>query len=304
MGVAEYGRFWKVGTVVAYKMGAFLDESEDVRSFCMVAMLAPVNHWGPFEDAWAELLREYEMDEFHMQECDHHQGFFEDWDNPADREAVAKRFRDLLTKNLYPSPVGVIIGVDLAAYSNAAQQFANTKGAIPRSKKPWLFAFRRQIEKLVQAQQVFNLDSGSERIGLIFDRKDEFAGRVADMVKMVEADPTFPLGTVAFDDSSAQPALQAADLVAWEMRKMMTDVLVEGTGPRQQTMELVRATTLSGNPRFKAERWDAEYLTPDFLAKFWQIPLEEDARAADTANAATRGRPSGDPDPHKGRGAS
>jgi uncharacterized protein DUF3800 len=270
MGLGGYAPLWKVGVVVAFKLGAFIDESEDDKAFCMTALLARIGDWAPFEAAWEELLRHYVMSEFHMQDCEHGQGHFEGWTNPAERAGVAARFRGLIADNILPAPMGVVVGIDLAAYARAAAPYADKRGRLPRGKKPWLFAFNRQLGLLATAQEVFNVGSGLERVGLLFDAKSEFEGRIGEMMKAAKSTPEFPVGTVAFADSRTQPALQMADLVAWEMRRLMTDIFHNEAEPRSEAMELVRSHSFSGTPRFHAERWRAEDLTTEALQKTFE----------------------------------
>ena len=85
--------------------------------------------------------------------------------------------------------------------------------------------------------------------------------------------------------------MQAADLVAWEMRRTMTDVVPHDIEPRKQFPELVDATTAGAMSRFRAEHWISEDLTPEYLSRFWQIPLGDTARKRDPLDFGSKVRP-------------
>ncbi|HUY23802.1 MAG TPA: DUF3800 domain-containing protein [Candidatus Saccharimonadales bacterium] len=252
MSLAECGLAMKVGVVFVYKVIGHFDESEDQEILCMAGFFAPVHHWSQFEVAWTALVGEYKgLQEFHTYECVSGKGYWDDWGNPGQRSAVQQRFLDLITVNPYPSPMGFVVGIDLAAYNRTAGPTirATTTGGYD---KAWLLAFTHALGRMVEAQRMANERTGvDQRVGLFFDEKDEFRGRVEEMIKTVKADAGYPLGAVAFDASENQPALQAADLLAYEARRYLTEV-VKGSPPkpvRKQWQQLRNARTLSGNPR-------------------------------------------------------
>jgi hypothetical protein len=169
--------------------------------------------------------------------------------------------------------------------------------------KPWIFALVHLLDRMVTVQRLSNKTLGTdERLGLFFDEKDEFAGRVGEMVRAIKRNlMDYPLGDVAFDDSRNQPALQAADLLAYEARRSMTEVVLP-TDPskevRDQWWQLMHATLPSGGRRIWADYWDAEAL----LRNVNDVSLDEDdgpqsipAETADTAVRWLTGRGSGSP---------
>ncbi len=254
----------KADLLVAYKFIGYCDESEDVSYLCLASVVAAAHHWAPFEDAWQTLVSEYGMPEFHMQELEHRKGFWENWDNPADRRAVEQRFLDLFCNPYWPVSA-FLVGVDLAA-------FAETVGpkikAIHPGKgydKPWLFAFVHLLDRMTMMQRHTNLMFGTdERLGLFFDEKDKVAGRVADIVQTIRQDVPFPqIGAVAFDDSRNQPAIQAADLLAYEARRALSEIILpeEPTKDiRDPWWQLMHAKSSRGRQQVWAENWNAAAL--------------------------------------------
>lgn len=241
-----------------YRYTGYFDESEDGTTLCLAGLFASDHHWLPFESAWRSLLAEYRMAEFHCADCEHGDGFFESWTNPADRAAVEQRFIDVLVNNLSPEPAGYLAVIDVPSFGKAVAG----KPMVPRrERKPWMFAFRQVFDRMVEGQKMMNeMFSVDERADLVFDEKDEFAGRVKELLKSVTSAREFPVGKVSFENSRDRVGLQAADLIAFEARRVLTDSIVHSKPVRPQWSRLMRATTFSGNPRFFAHYWDADTL--------------------------------------------
>ena len=91
--------------------------------------------------------------------------------------------------------------------------------------RPYLFAFTRVLDRMILLQSSVNVRLGiDERIGLLFDEKDEFAGRAQQLSKEARASG-YPIGGVAFVDSSEHPGLQMADVLAYEVRRYLTETV-------------------------------------------------------------------------------
>jgi hypothetical protein len=245
-------------TPARYRSTGYFDESEDKTTLCLAGLFAPDHHWHPFESAWRALLDQYGMDEFHCADCEHGDGFFETWTNPADRTAVQQRFIDLLVNNPSPALAGYLAAIDVPSFGKAIAG----KATMPRrERQPWMFAFRQVFDRMVEAQEMMNERfSVDERVDLVFDEKDEFAGRVRELLKSVTSEPDFPIGTVSFENSRDRVGLQAADLLAFEARRVLTDSIVGGKPVRPQWSRLMRAADYAGTPRFFAHYWDADTL--------------------------------------------
>ena len=130
--------------------------------------------------------------------------------------------------------------------------------------KPWLLAFAHILDRMAFGQRFFNRPLGTdERVDLFFDRKDEFAGRVGGMINKLKQETDYPIGDVTFDDSRNQPALQAADLLAYEARRCITEVVLgdkHDKGLRGQWLQLMNAKLPNGTNRIYADYWNAKAL--------------------------------------------
>ncbi len=250
--------------LVAYKFNGYFDESEDSDCLCIAGVLASTHHWPQFEDAWSAIVTEIGMPEFHMQECENRKGFWENWTNLDDRRAVQQRFIELFVKNVTPSPVGFVVAVDLAAFRGTVGPKIKSVHPGRGYDKPWLFAFMHVLDRMLMAQRAYSrMLHTDERLDLFFDEKDEFEGRVGGMLKELKQETDYPIGDVSFDDSRDQPALQAADLLAYEARRFITEVVLRvrlDKGVREQWWQLMNAKLPGGANRIRAEHWDEKAL--------------------------------------------
>ena len=101
-----------------------------------------------------------------------------------------------------------------------------------------------------------------ERVELVLDQKDEFRGRVEKMLEDVEGDADYPIGKVTFADSQSRAGLHAADLLAYEARRCLTEVLTRRPPKlvRDQWRQLMNARLPGGGPRIWADYWDPQVL--------------------------------------------
>lgn len=266
MPIADLARTLKVGAVLVYKMEGYSDESGDDSTphFALAGLFAPSHHWGLFEGAWESLVAEYDgLDEFHTEHCVNRTGYWKSWENPADRDAVLQRFVRLLSDSPYPSPIGFVTLIDLEPFQKSTRI---------KEKNPWIFAYCDMVSRMIAAQVISNdVLSGDERMGFVFDIKDGVKGRALAIAEALGSSPTFPRGAVSFDDSRNHAALQGADLLAYESRKSVSDmvkaeaVVASGGTPefviRESWRRLMDATMPNGQKRIWAQRWDADALT-------------------------------------------
>ena len=236
---------------MSYRFIGYFDESEDEHIFCLGGVAAATHHWSLFEDAWSALMDDYPgLPEFHAEHCVNRRGYWESWDDPEQRDAALLRFVDLIAASQLPFPMGFVVAIDLDAYRQSKRV---------SDDNPWVFAFRHTLDRVVEMQGFFNKATGStERVSLFFDKKDRVAGRVNRLVSDIRDE--LPIGAVAFDDSQNQPGLQAADLIVYEARKALTEVIIGEKPMRESWRRLMNSSTFSGTRRVWAERWDAEAL--------------------------------------------
>ena len=245
--------------MVPFKYVGYCDESEDDTSLVITCVFARAADWSLIVRPWQALLSEYEMPEFHAEHCEHRKGFWETWTNPTERADAAGRFLDLVIANRLPFPAVYATGVDLRYFKEIAVPLIKAAQPGKRLDTPWLLAFHQVLDDMLDAQRLANKTFRTrEEIDLICDEKDEFSARVKRRIKEVKETTSHPLADVTFANSESAVGLQIADLIAYEMRKALTAVILddEVRGIRDQWMELMNARMPSGQRRIYATFWD------------------------------------------------
>lgn len=260
MPIADRAFDLKVGVVAAVRFTGYCDESFDDNLFCMAGVIGPAHHWGPFEDAWATVLRDEGLTEFKASDCVNRRGEFKDWTNPQDRSRVQERLVNIILGSPYlPFPMGIWVGIDKDAFTETLAPTIR-KTAERSYDEPYLLAFTHLTARMVETQRTANAMVGaSDRLGLIFDKQDEFAGRVLEMVKTIETTAEFPFRGIAFDDSRRHAGLQAADMLAYEARRYLVDTHASPPRPPRWGWKQLHARQLSdGQPRVYGDYWDTD----------------------------------------------
>jgi len=245
--------------VIPFKLVGYCDESEDDTSLVITCVFARAADWVLIVRPWQALLNEYEMREFHAEHCEHRKGFWETWTDPTERSAAASRFLDLITVNRLPFPTVYATGVDLKCFKEIAAPMIQTAHPGKSLGAPWLLAFHQVLDDMLYAQRFTNNTLGAhEKIDLICDEKDDLSARVSRRVKELKVTTDHPLADVTFANSESAVGLQIADLIAYEMRKALTAVILndKARGIRDQWMQLMDAMMPGGQRRIYATFWD------------------------------------------------
>jgi hypothetical protein len=245
--------------VVPFKFVGYCDESEDDTSLVITCVFARAADWSIIVPPWQALLSEYEIPEFHAEHCEHRKGSWETWTDPTERLTAASRFLDLITVNSLPFPAIYATGVDLKGFKEIAAPMIRTAHPGKRLDSPWLLAFHQVLDDMLDAQGFTNRAVGThETIDLICDEKDDFSGRVNRRAKELKETTDHPLAAVTFASSESAVGIQIADLIAYEMRKALTAVVLndEARGIRDQMMQLMNAKMPGGQRRIYATFWD------------------------------------------------
>lgn len=252
---------WKPDVMIPFKYVGYCDESEDDRSLVITCVFARAVDWAIIVPPWQALLNEYEIPEFHAEHCEHRLGSWETWTDPTERSAAARRFLDLITGSQLPFPAVYATGVDLKSFKEIAAPTIGTAHPGKHLDAPWLLAFHQVLDDMLEAQSFTNESLGTpQKIDLICDEKDDFSGRVRRRATELKATTDHPLADVTFASSESAVGIQIADLVAYEMRKALTAVILndEVRGIRDQMMQLMGAKLPGGELRIYATFWDEE----------------------------------------------
>jgi hypothetical protein len=244
---------------VPFKFVGYCDESEDETSLVITCVFARAADWTVAVRPWQALLTKYGMPEFHAEHCEHRKGFWETWSDPSERLSVAHQFLDLIIANRLPFPTVYATGVDLRCFKDIAAPMIREAHPGKRLDAHWLLAFHQVLTGMLEAQRFTNNTLGTvERIDLICDDKNDFSGRVRRRVEEVKETTDHPLAGVRFAGSESAVGIQMADIIAYEMRKALSAVILndETHGIRDQWMQLMAATMPGGQRRIYVTFWD------------------------------------------------
>jgi len=239
---------------------AAFDESgshADSRYIIIAGYVAPVERWELFAKRWVPALRELGVRPwpalrlghlppdpfFHMTDYESRQKQFQGW-SQLRRIRLFRRLAGLIDQF---TVLGFGVSVDRAAYAKIiAPQVPEASGY----RDPYMWCMQSCMEALYHAKRG-SKGLGSLRIvdpqpiACVFEQGHLVQGKVALFYARFrekwEADDVF--GTFAFDTKQRFVPLQAADILAYEVRK---DIENRGVRPRRRSLErLLRANTLT-----------------------------------------------------------
>jgi len=219
---------------------AYLDESgrsADARIVSLAAFVAPTDVWGSFDNSWRVVLGEHSAPYLHMREFAHWRGAFEGWEEARRRSLLAALMQTIRTHEL----VAVGAAIDVAGFESLSA----------RARASLIDPFFCCVQEVAFGLAL----RGDGRGGCeaIFSRQDEFAHRAKMLWEHMRMNPgTAGLNAITFDDMRETPALQAADLIAYELRHFYDRRIVEPTSaPRWPFAQLVEDQVSRGNRLLK-----------------------------------------------------
>ena len=261
--------------MTALDIRAYGDESDSPRHFALTCVFAPFGTWELFGDDWSQLLQRepYLTDaegyrEFHAHDCVQGVGKFSGLDDGY-RQRLYREFAEVIQRHHLSAAAMVI---DMEAWPTFAEIL---KPLGPTFAKPWPFALAQLLPLVVR------LCPPGERIAFLFDDQQEFKVKAYEGFHALKCSQNpvtsafrSQLGRIAFDDSRKYPALQAADLLGYEVRLRMRIERV----PRQswaRTREQMARIALGYFGRAVADRWAAVAATAAEGGKHWTQMSQE-----------------------------
>jgi Protein of unknown function (DUF3800) len=203
----------------------FLDESGNSETFVMGCAFSSERKWLRLEKEWRKALAEYGIPYFHMREMVGRNGPFSGWSTQkADR--LIKKLIWIFTT--YVSMWnGTIISV---RDYNAIIETDKRK----KQRNPYFHAFQTCLSAtMIYCQQ----KSIEGKIGFVFDSGSMSPMHAAGYFEAFKVLETMPnrdqIGALRFEDDKTNSALQAADLLAYELHKY-------ANGFHRQSFKLLR----------------------------------------------------------------
>jgi len=211
-------------------MKAFLDESGTHAGSRVTAMAGYViddKALPLLEAEWVATLRKYGLDELHMKEFVPPHGRHAHWDHQKKREMLEELVKVIHRHSL----TGLGAALQMTQFMRTSHAFAHSKSpALVSSPYEWCFRYCA-----VQAASWADSSGKLGAIDYLLDDGCSGRGFVYKGFQMSLDNPAlrerFRLGSLSFGDSKASPALQSADLLAYEMYKEADRVLSAAARP-------------------------------------------------------------------------
>jgi hypothetical protein len=171
---------------------------------------ARVSH---FTDNWEGLLRWYQLDELHMKRAGNPSFALSNKIPPhtlPERIAALKPFADCINESL---EVGLLQAWDVEGFKNLSQR---AKRGLGDPRDPYYTAFARALLELEHYVQ------DGDYLSLVCDDDAQTSWECYQhyrAIRIVHEDIKRKTVSLAFADSKAFPALQAADMVSWLARR-------------------------------------------------------------------------------------
>lgn len=191
---------------------AFIDDSgTDGRSpvFVLAGFISTVERWAAFTDEWTESLRWAGIEYFKMNEAATLTGQFLHW-SEANRDEKVVRFHRIIEEHVIHAVSLRLILSDLEyVIGHRPEAFL---------KNPYYWSFWEIMTQMRRNAHKFGLN---KEIDFVFDQQLIEKGKLADAWDAVTAQSRGNLQTdfPGFRSSKAVKPLQAADMIAWWIRR-------------------------------------------------------------------------------------
>jgi hypothetical protein len=196
---------------MCFVLTVYLDESgtHDKSHFHVMAGYASTDEkWKAFDIAWDTVLRNYDINYFHMKDCAHFIGEFAGWD-----EDKRKPFLEELIRVIHDNTefgIGIAMG---------GPSFTDPKLRTILAREVFIaLALCQAIDQCVHLKII-------DRMFFVFDQRPKFKSVVQkaydEVCAMDSALKNLLQGVIFADDKTVRP-LQAADFLAYEINKLMS----------------------------------------------------------------------------------
>jgi hypothetical protein len=181
--------------------------SSETEFFAVAAFVAEDADWEVFNTRWQTALADSGAPYLHMREFAHRVGTFNGW--------TEEQRRGLLSKC-----VGAINSIRAIAVGAAisVSDFKTLPGEAQTALQDPFFCCFQEVVRGAAINACF--EPPGTRVRMIFSRQDEFGPKAGQLWAAMreEIDVRDRMESLTFQDMRAVPALQAADLLAYELR--------------------------------------------------------------------------------------
>lgn len=218
------------------KLVAYLDESgthdprgaEPSSEYAVIAgYVAEDKEWKHFNRAWRKVLRAYDARIFHMKDYAHSRGEFQGW-SKVKRDSFCIALTDAIHGHALFGLGGLVLIRDYDTIVPEALKH--------EIRHPWYFCFSVLMRGIRQSYKYLR----PGRIRFVFDRNYEFQSTATEMfhrLKGYNPEHAERLDEIRFLPKDNIPALQAADFLAWEVRRYADHKFSHSMRPIRKSME-------------------------------------------------------------------
>lgn len=208
---------------------AYFDESDTPRAGVVAGCVLSVEQIDPFNREWLELLAEYELSSFHMNEFVQSKLEFTSW---RGREQRRKEFIQRIVGIIARRGISIGVVVDRQDFDDfvcTPERRRFFKNIYTTASYMCLFLSGRWADKHGHGNPIkYVFDDGNSRRG-------DFESAYSASKEIPDLENRYRLGQLSFEDDKTVPPLQAADFVAYEISKFWTDK--SHREPRRSLME-------------------------------------------------------------------
>jgi hypothetical protein len=214
-------------------LAAYFDESgtHDSSEIIVVAgLVSPVFRWERLTRSWQRILAKYQLEDFHMVDCAHGVGAFKSWDRGR-RDKLVRELVPVMTKHVFWRAWTAIVRADYVQ-------------CFKRDWRSQAFGQAYTIGALGCASRILQLAKTRDMlIPYMFEQGGRGGGRTTAMLQgLIESGQKefYRMGSLTVDHRRNVPALQAADLHAYEVYKYFADQLAGTPRLRGSFKELLK----------------------------------------------------------------
>lgn len=223
-------------------VGHFDDSGLDERSgsLWLAGYVARMEYWFEFSRSWNQALARHRVRALHTTDLVNSRGAFAGW-TPDDQRSLLD---DLISVINSSNLVGIGAGIVKADYQRLVVDSGFLKGVGLTEawwKHPYLLVFQHLVVEVIVGMRHL---PASERINFIFEEQNSYAFRCRRVFSSMSNFRVWPrgdrLGSVDFSPKACSTPLQAADLLAYELRRKLDRHLTEPAAPARKSMERLR----------------------------------------------------------------
>lgn len=222
---------------------AYLDESYDgnSRAFAIAGWLASARDWKEFSAKWRARIAREGIRSAHMSDCESGYAAFVSWS----RERRFGLIQDLISIITESNIAGFGTAILVGDYQRILCECSGMQRRLLGDGNPYHLSFQNCIQDICCS--IADMPT-SERVAFFFDRHPSFEFRAKESYDAVCSDMTLSyhsrLGAIVFDSKENLVSLQAADILAFEIMKMLLN-------PRFFPHLPERKSTLALKPKIK-----------------------------------------------------